>query len=47
MLKAVHLTLNYSLLTLVVIHVLAALKHHFFDKDLVLYRMLPIIKRKQ
>lgn len=46
-LKAVHLTLNYSLLTLVVIHVLAALKHHFFDKDLVLYRMLPIIKRKQ
>jgi cytochrome b561 len=29
------------LLALVVLHVLGALKHHFFDKDGELYRMLP------
>jgi len=35
---------NYTailLITLIVIHILAALKHHFIDRDTVLKRMLP------
>jgi cytochrome b561 len=40
-LKQIHYVLNMTMLTLVVIHVLAALKHHFIDKDGVLHRMLP------
>jgi cytochrome b561 len=43
-LKLVHITLNYTMLTLVVIHVAAALKHHFVERDGVLGRMLPCIK---
>jgi cytochrome b561 len=43
-LKLVHVTLNYTMLTLVVIHAAAALKHHFVDRDGVLRRMLPFIK---
>lgn len=38
---SVHMILNYSLLTLVVLHAAAALKHHFIDKDGVLASMLP------
>lgn len=44
-LKLVHVTLNYTMLTLVVIHAAAALKHHFVDRDEVLTRMLPFINR--
>ena len=40
-LRNVHLTLNFTLLALVCIHVVAALKHHFVDRDAVLTRMLP------
>lgn len=40
-LKSVHLTLNFTLAGLVCIHVAAALKHHFVDRDAVLRRMLP------
>ena len=40
-LKAVHGTLNFTLLALVIIHSGAALKHHFVDRDAVLRRMLP------
>lgn len=36
-----HTALNYTLLALVLLHVAAALKHHFIDRDDVLYRMLP------
>jgi cytochrome b561 len=35
-----HETIGGILLCLVVVHVLAALKHHFFDKDDILRRML-------
>lgn len=45
-LKAVHLTLNLTLLALVVIHAGAALKHHFVDRDGVLRRMLPLPVRR-
>jgi cytochrome b561 len=37
---AVHLVLAVSLLILVMLHALAALKHHFVDKDRTLLRML-------
>ena len=40
-LRLVHFTLNMLLLAGVSLHVLAALKHHFIDRDGVLKRMLP------
>lgn len=40
-LKFVHVTLNYTLLILVIMHAAAALKHHFFERDDILRRMLP------
>ncbi len=43
-LKLVHVTLNYTLLMLVVVHTAAALKHHVVDRDDVLRRMLPFVK---
>lgn len=36
-----HKTLNYTLAAVVTVHVAAALKHHFVDRDGVLARMLP------
>jgi cytochrome b561 len=41
LLRGVHVTLNFTLLALVCIHGVAALKHHFVDRDAVLNRMLP------
>ncbi len=41
LLKQVHFMLNMLLLGGVGLHVLAALKHHFIDRDDVLKRMLP------
>ena len=38
-LKLVHRVLTYSLAALVVLHVLAALKHHVLDRDGLLSRM--------
>lgn len=38
----VHELLAIALLTVAVVHALAALKHHFFDRDNVLRRMLPV-----
>lgn len=38
---SVHEILAFALITLIVIHVGAALKHYFMDKDNVLQRMLP------
>lgn len=40
-LKEVHYALNMTLLAAVFLHVAAALKHHFVDRDDVLKRMLP------
>jgi cytochrome b561 len=40
-LKDVHEALNFTLLAMVGLHVAAALKHHFIDRDTVLTRMLP------
>jgi len=41
LLKPVHYWLNMGLAALVFMHVAAALKHHFVDRDDVLKRMLP------
>ena len=40
-LKQVHYVLNMGMLAAVILHVTAALKHHFIDHDEVLKRMLP------
>ena len=42
-LKLVHGALNWTLAMLVAVHVSAALRHHFVDRDDVLQRMLPFI----
>ncbi len=44
-LKAVHVTLNLGLVALVGVHAGAALKHHVVDRDAVLPRMLPFLRR--
>ena len=44
LLTTVHGTLNYILIGLIVIHVAAALKHHFIDRDATLRRILPFGK---
>jgi cytochrome b561 len=41
-LKWTHYGLNSTLFALVVVHALAALKHHFIDRDGTLTRMLPV-----
>ena len=40
-LKLAHKSLNFTLLALVVVHVAAAIKHHFVDRDGLLARMRP------
>ena len=39
--ETLHVALAWVLAAVVVVHVLAALKHHFIDRDDVLVRMLP------
>lgn len=38
----IHLWLAYTVITLAVVHALAAIKHHFIDKDATLWRMFGI-----
>jgi cytochrome b561 len=42
-LQEVHETLNWIMLAVVVVHVVAAVKHHLVDRDPVLHRMLPLL----
>jgi cytochrome b561 len=44
LLQTAHHTLSDVLFAIAVLHILAALKHHFWDKDDVLLRMLPFAK---
>lgn len=44
-LKQIHERLNWGMLLLVALHVAAALKHHWHDRDATLTRMAPWIKR--
>jgi cytochrome b561 len=43
-LKLVHVALTRVLMVLIVVHVAAALRHHFVGRDGVLARMLPFLK---
>ena len=45
LLKEVHESLNFLMLGLVLAHVGAALKHHFIERDDILARMIPFLKR--
>ncbi|HEY3328300.1 MAG TPA: cytochrome b [Novimethylophilus sp.] len=45
-LKEVHKSLDFVLLGLLTVHIAAALKHHFVDRDGTLQRMLPSFSRK-
>jgi cytochrome b561 len=47
LLKSMHQFLALTLLAVASVHVLAALKHHFWNKDDVLKRMLPSIKSEK
>jgi cytochrome b561 len=47
LLVTVHQTLNFSFLALLILHILAVLKHHFIDKDMILRRMLTNHRIKQ
>lgn len=46
LLKTAHVVLNYMLLGAVGLHLLAALKHHFIDRNTVLIRMIPFLKKR-
>jgi cytochrome b561 len=41
-LRLAHRWINYTMAAVIVLHVAAALKHHFMDRDDVLIRMLPL-----
>jgi cytochrome b561 len=43
LLQQIHVLLNFSMAALVCVHIGAALKHHFFDRDEVLARMIPFL----
>ena len=43
--KSAHRAMGYALIGLLALHVAAALKHHLFDRDDVLARMLPMLRR--
>jgi len=44
--KLTHTVTAITLFTLIIIHLSAALLHHFYYKDTILTRMLPLVKRK-
>ena len=46
-LRACHVTLNFTLLMLVCVHAAAALKHHVIDRDTVLWRMFPAARPRR
>ncbi|MBR7799598.1 cytochrome b [Undibacterium fentianense] len=45
LLKDLHETLTMSMLIVLILHLLAVIKHQFIDKDEILYRMLPIQRK--
>jgi cytochrome b561 len=45
-LRSTHDTLSNVLFAVAVLHILAALKHHFWDRDDVLMRMLPATRQR-
>jgi cytochrome b561 len=47
LLRSTHHILGYALFAIAILHILAALKHHFWNKDDVLVRMLPFVKSEK
>jgi cytochrome b561 len=47
LLRSTHMILSDALFVLAVLHILAALKHHFWNQDDVLLRMLPFKKSEK
>lgn len=47
LLRSVHGSLNWLMLALVVLHIAAALKHHFIDRDGLMQRMNPFPLRRE
>jgi cytochrome b561 len=47
LMKSVHFVLNKALLAIVIVHVAAALKHHYVDRDDVLARMVPHLEPRR
>jgi cytochrome b561 len=47
LLKTIHESLSWLLFAVAILHILAALKHHFWNKDDVLTRMLPFTKSEK
>jgi cytochrome b561 len=47
LLRATHRSLSWLLFAVAILHILAALKHHFWNKDDVLTRMLPFTKSEK
>jgi len=47
LLRATHRSMSWLLFALATLHILAALKHHFWNKDDVLTRMLPFTKSEK
>jgi cytochrome b561 len=43
--KLMHHWINYTMAAVVILHIGAALKHHFVDRDDVLARMLPFLRK--
>lgn len=46
-LRAAHKWINYSMAALIVVHAAAAIKHHVHDRNDVLVRMLPFLRRRE
>jgi cytochrome b561 len=44
-LKVVHRSINYTMAAVIVVHAAAAIKHHVHDRDDVLARMLPFLRK--
>jgi cytochrome b561 len=45
-LRAAHKWINYTMAAVIVAHAAAAIKHHVHDRDDVLIRMLPFLRRR-
>jgi cytochrome b561 len=45
-LRSTHDIMSNVLFAIAVLHILAALKHHFWDRDDVLLRMIPFTQRR-
>jgi cytochrome b561 len=43
---AAHMWLGYGAIALLALHIAGALKHHYLDRDDVLARMLPLVRRR-